>query len=149
MLEIVCFGNSATNLLWKLGQRARPSLSATPPTQCFPVFTVVEFFINNLDQGQGGSQAIEDAEALGVALEAATSAQVPEQLKKVEKVRYERATFIQKCSREMAQGPRVDESGAQGALNGYRFAQVISHWIKANHTSTSIRTRARERNSVN
>jgi hypothetical protein len=149
MLEIVCFGNFVTNLLWKLGQRARPSLSATPPTPCFPVFPVVQFFINNLDQGQGGSQAIEDAEALGVALEAATSSQVPEQLKKVEKVRYERATFIQKCSREMARGPRVDESGAQGALNGYRFAQVIFRGIKANDTSTLIRTKVHERNSAN
>lgn len=77
-----------------------------------------------LDQGQGGSQAIEDAEALGVALETATPGEVPEQLKKVEKVRYDRATFIQKCSREIAKGPGVDESGALGALNGNRFAQV-------------------------
>jgi hypothetical protein len=59
-----------------------------------------------------------------VALEASTPNEVAEQLKKVEKVRYDRATFIQNCSREMARGPGVDESGAQGTLNGYRFAQV-------------------------
>ena len=104
---------------------------------------------NNLDQGQGGSQAIEDAEALGVALEAATPDEVADQLKKVEKVRYERATFIQKCSREMAQGPGVDESGAQGALNGYRFAQVQAALKQQLTKSTSIRTKVHVKNFAN
>ena len=77
-----------------------------------------------LDQGQGGSQAIEDAEAIMVALDNAGPEDVPEQLKKAEKVRYERASFVQKCSREMAQGPGKAEDGKQGVLNGYKFAQV-------------------------
>ena len=61
-----------------------------------------------------------------VALENITSEEVPRALKKVEKVRYERASFIQKCSREMAKGPGVDAEGKQGVLNGAKFSIVRS-----------------------
>jgi len=60
-----------------------------------------------------------------IALENVGPEDVPEQLRKTEKVRYERATFVQKCSREMARGPGEAEGGKQGVLNGYRFAQVF------------------------
>jgi len=90
-----------------------------------PLHSTAEY----IDQGQGGSQAIEDAEAIMVALEDAKPEDVAEQLKKAEKVRYERASFVQKCSREMAQGPGKAEDGKQGVLNGYRFAQVNPYWF--------------------
>jgi salicylate hydroxylase len=78
------------------------------------------------DQGQGGSQAVEDAEALMVALENLTAEAVPEALRKVEKVRYDRASFVQKCSRDQARGPEIDQSGKQTVLNGHQFAKVAS-----------------------
>jgi len=64
-----------------------------------------------------------------ISLENASPEDVPEQLRKTEKVRYERATFVQKCSREMAKGPGEAEDGKQGVLNGYRFAQVCYNQI--------------------
>ena len=60
-----------------------------------------------------------------VALEYVSSDDVPHALERVEKVRYERATFVQKCSRQMAKGPEVGEDGKQGVLNGYQFSQVL------------------------
>ncbi|GJN88253.1 hypothetical protein Rhopal_001218-T1 [Rhodotorula paludigena] len=61
-------------------------------------------------QGQGGGQAIEDAEALQVVLPlGTTAASVPERLKLAEKLRYERATLIQGYSRDKALGPRPGE----------------------------------------
>ncbi|GAA5984663.1 hypothetical protein JCM10908_003448 [Rhodotorula pacifica] len=61
-------------------------------------------------QGQGGGQAIEDAEALGVVLPPSTpTTAVPERLKLAEKIRYERATRIQAYSREKALGPKPGE----------------------------------------
>jgi 2-polyprenyl-6-methoxyphenol hydroxylase-like FAD-dependent oxidoreductase len=77
-----------------------------------------------IDQGQGGSQSIEDAEALAVALENVSPGDVPKQLKKVEKIRYDRASFVQHCSRQMAHGPGVDDTGKQRKLEGYKFAEV-------------------------
>ncbi|TKA50234.1 hypothetical protein B0A53_06334 [Rhodotorula sp. CCFEE 5036] len=61
-------------------------------------------------QGQGGGQAIEDAEALAVVLPTSTPASaVPERLQLAEKIRYERATRIQSYSREKALGPKPGE----------------------------------------
>jgi hypothetical protein len=44
----------------------------------------------------------------------------------VEKLRYDRASFVQKCSRDQARGPEIDESGKQTVLNGHQFAKVDS-----------------------
>jgi hypothetical protein len=90
---------------------------------CFPV-CVLPNCADLADQGQGGSQAIEDAEAVAVALENASPEDIPRQLKKVEKIRYNRASFVQKCSRDMAHGPGVDNAGKQQKLDGYKFARV-------------------------
>ncbi|ORY86668.1 hypothetical protein BCR35DRAFT_302383 [Leucosporidium creatinivorum] len=61
-------------------------------------------------QGQGGGQAVEDAEALQVVLPLGTAASsIPERLKLAEKIRYERASLIQGYSREKALGPRPGE----------------------------------------
>ncbi|GAA5945984.1 hypothetical protein JCM3775_003607 [Rhodotorula graminis] len=61
-------------------------------------------------QGQGGGQAIEDAEALKVVLPLGTLAtSVPERLKIAQEIRYERATLIQGYSRSKALGPRPGE----------------------------------------
>ncbi|POY74198.1 hypothetical protein BMF94_2772 [Rhodotorula taiwanensis] len=61
-------------------------------------------------QGQGGGQAIEDAEALGVVFPPSTpSSAVPERLELAQKLRYERATRIQSYSREKALGPKPGE----------------------------------------
>lgn len=63
------------------------------------------------DQGQGGGQAIEDAEALKVVLPLGTLASsIPERLKLAQEIRYERATLIQGCSRSKALGPRPGET---------------------------------------
>ncbi|BGO99599.1 hypothetical protein RTG_01864 [Rhodotorula toruloides ATCC 204091] len=71
-------------------------------------------------QGQGGGQAIEDAEALGVFLPSSTSpSSVPELLKRAEKVRYERASLIQGFSRAKALGPREGEK----VVNAQEHAQ--------------------------
>lgn len=99
------------------------SSSATPPTPCFLVsfrrirssivfkygcFSGV--FLLHADQGQGGGQAIEDAEALAVVLPTSTpAAAVPERLQLAERIRYERATRIQSYSREKALGPKPGE----------------------------------------
>ena len=62
------------------------------------------------DQGQGGGQAIEDAEALQVVLPLGTTpASIPERLKGAQEIRYERASLIQGYSRSKALGPREGE----------------------------------------
>ncbi|TNY24092.1 hypothetical protein DMC30DRAFT_420671 [Rhodotorula diobovata] len=61
-------------------------------------------------QGQGGGQAIEDAEALQVVLPLGTTpASIPERLKVAQEIRYERASLIQGYSRSKALGPREGE----------------------------------------
>lgn len=70
-------------------------------------------------QGQGGGQAIEDAEALGALLAPGTApADVPALLAQVQKIRYERASTIQGYSREKALGPK---EGA-AILNAQEYA---------------------------
>ena len=92
-----------------------------PPTQCSLVHSPNS---TNKDLGQGGSQAVEDAEAVGVALENASPEDVPAQLQKVEKIRFDRASFVQQRSRDMAHGPGVDDTGKQKKLNGHQFSRV-------------------------
>lgn len=66
------------------------------------------------DQGQGGGQAVEDAEALQVVLPLGTAAAaIPERLELAEKIRYERASLIQGYSREKALGPRPGEKASR------------------------------------
>lgn len=80
----------------------------------------IEHQPSRADQGQGGGQAIEDAEALGVFLPPSTRApDVPKLLKRVEKVRYERASLIQGFSRAKALGPRPGEQ----VVNAQEHAQ--------------------------
>lgn len=55
-------------------------------------------------QGQGASQALEDAEALGVFLATATAETAPQALKDVFRVRYKRATQAQEYSRTSGMG---------------------------------------------
>ena len=73
------------------------------------------------DQGQGGGQSVEDAEALGAFFAGCTiddAASVPQLVKAVEQVRMERASKIQGFSREKALGARP---GDKFTLNGGEF----------------------------
>jgi salicylate hydroxylase len=66
-------------------------------------------------QGQGGAQAIEDAEALGALFEGVTGPQTTEAihavLKDVFEVRFERASTVQAFSRMQAMPPKEEEGG--------------------------------------
>nr|XP_031860285.1 uncharacterized protein CI109_004169 [Kwoniella shandongensis]KAA5527357.1 hypothetical protein CI109_004169 [Kwoniella shandongensis] len=55
-------------------------------------------------QGQGASQAIEDAEAVGACLRGVAVSNVPTALKRVFDLRYKRATYIQQISRSSGLG---------------------------------------------
>ena len=56
---------------------------------------------NEIDQGQGGGVALEDAVALAIVLSPdSTPEEIPERLKLYEKIRYERANAIQEFSRQ-------------------------------------------------
>lgn len=84
-----------------------------------------------------------------VALENITSRDVPDTLRKVEKLRYDRASFVQKCSRDQARGPASDESGKQTVLNGYQFSKVSPDPDVHSDNSFCTVILARERNSAN
>lgn len=84
-----------------------------------------------------------------VALENVTSKDVPDALRKTEKLRYPRVSFIQQCSRDQARGPSSDESGNQNILNGSQFAHVLPiSDLNSDHSSFTV-ILARERNSAN
>ena len=89
------------------------------------------------DQGQGGGQAVEDAEALGALLAGVKdSAKVPETLQQVQKVRYERATNIQAFSRQKAMGAREGETFTLNAQEfvPYNFGyNGAVEWAKKNN----------------
>ncbi|KAL3464920.1 hypothetical protein BJX64DRAFT_286107 [Aspergillus heterothallicus] len=76
-------------------------------------------------QGQGASQAIEDAEALGSFFEdikgRPTLDQVTQRLSNVFEARYQRATLIQKYSRQQAR-PATEVDGIEIKLNTEEFA---------------------------
>jgi salicylate hydroxylase len=66
-------------------------------------------------QGQGASQALEDAEALGAFLKGVSRDNVNAALERVFKVRYVRATETQRISRFVGLGPKAIAAGkAQG-----------------------------------
>ncbi len=94
-----------------------------------------------VDQGQGGGQAIEDAEALGALLRAGTpAAHVPALLKKVQEIRYERATRIQAYSREKALGPKegaVMVNAQEHAQYNFRFSGALA-WAKEHGIETKV-----------
>jgi hypothetical protein len=127
------FGSFATKIPSHLGPKAVSSSSATPVTPCFLVrdHSCTLFicradrlfsFLPNTDQGQGGGQSVEDAEALGALLAGLTraqSSQIPERLKLVEEIRIERASKIQGYSREKALGAR---DGGTFTLNAGEFS---------------------------
>jgi salicylate hydroxylase len=77
-------------------------------------------------QGQGASQAIEDAEALGAFFGDVcgnvrpSGEQVAERLERVFKCRYKRATLIQRFSRETA-GPATDGAGKEVRMRPDEF----------------------------
>jgi salicylate hydroxylase len=75
-------------------------------------------------QGQGASQAIEDAEALGAFFSdldgEASLEEVQSRLKKVFEARYERATTIQRYSREAAR-PATDKGDTKIKMNPAEF----------------------------
>ncbi|KAL3440775.1 hypothetical protein BJX65DRAFT_314428 [Aspergillus insuetus] len=76
-------------------------------------------------QGQGASQAIEDAEALGSFFEDIKSRpsqeQVTQRLANVFEARYQRATLVQKYSRQQAR-PATDANSIEIKLNTEEFA---------------------------
>ncbi|KAM0793765.1 hypothetical protein ACM66B_001183 [Microbotryomycetes sp. NB124-2] len=88
-------------------------------------------------QGQGGGQAVEDAEALGALLKGVTnSSQVPQVLEQVQKVRYQRATNIQGFSRQKALGAREGETFTLNAQEfvPYNFGyNGAVEWAKKNN----------------
>lgn len=74
------------------------------------------------DQGQGGGQSVEDAEALGALLSGFTrahSSRIPKRLQLVESIRIERASKIQGYSREKALGAT---GGGTFTLNAGEFS---------------------------
>lgn len=87
---------------------------------CFPRRLILPLPLT--DQGQGGGQSVEDAEALGVLLSGFTraqSSQVPKRLQLVEAIRIERASKIQGYSREKALGAK---DGGTFTLNAGEFS---------------------------
>jgi hypothetical protein len=84
-----------------------------------------------------------------VALENVTSNDVPDALRKTEKLRYDRVSFIQQCSRDQARGPSSDERGNQTILNGSQFAHVFTISDLISDLSLFTVILARERNSAN
>ncbi|KAL4880376.1 hypothetical protein BJY04DRAFT_228652 [Aspergillus karnatakaensis] len=76
-------------------------------------------------QGQGASQAIEDAEALGSFFEdikgRPSQEQVTQRLANVFEARYQRATLVQKYSRQQAR-PATDANSIEIKLNTEEFA---------------------------
>lgn len=82
--------------------------------------------ISLADQGQGGGQSIEDAEALAALLHGVTKAHadvVPARLKLIEQIRHERASKIQGYSRSKAFGARDGETFVLNAsqFSGYNY----------------------------
>jgi salicylate hydroxylase len=83
--------------------------------------------------GQGGSQAIEDADMMafclaGMSSETSSKESVHAALQRVFSLRYERATLCQERSREQAFGKRevqLDSSAPVKALNPLQFAAYI------------------------
>jgi salicylate hydroxylase len=74
-------------------------------------------------QGQGASQALEDAEALGAFLHDTAPENVPAALERVFRVRYRRATRIQKASREsgLHQSPKDVMTAVQEITRAHRY----------------------------
>jgi salicylate hydroxylase len=76
-------------------------------------------------QGQGASQSFEDAEALKAYLAdlptAPSAADVESALKQVVDARYERASLIQKYSRDAAKPPKATGSAGETTLNPAEF----------------------------
>ncbi|KAK1688926.1 hypothetical protein BDP55DRAFT_702491 [Colletotrichum godetiae] len=90
-------------------------------------------------QGQGASQAIEDAEALGVIFSdikgKPTAAEIQERLKRVFDCRWERATLIQGYSRQAGK-PATDKANNKITMNPAEFMDYnctysgAKHWIE-------------------
>ncbi|EPQ32127.1 uncharacterized protein PFL1_00324 [Pseudozyma flocculosa PF-1] len=75
---------------------------------------------------QGGSQAIEDAEAIAYALQSASgSAAVEASLKRAERLRIGRATFAQEHSRKQALGPRPGTEEEVAGKNPMQFTHYL------------------------
>lgn len=87
--------------------------------------------------GQGGSQAIEDADALGFCFDGhGPSDDIEAALARTFKLRYERATVCQEKSREQALGKRQEGGVSVPVLDPMQFSQYIftyqgaSWWAK-------------------
>jgi salicylate hydroxylase len=79
-------------------------------------------------QGQGASQSIEDAEAISAFLsEVHSREQVGEALERVSAARYDRATLIQKFSREQAK-PATDGVSKEIKLDPAQFMKYNSDY---------------------
>ena len=79
-------------------------------------------------QGQGASQAIEDAEAVGSLLEGVSPSDVPAALDEIFRVRYKRATMTQQQSRlaglgsaSRGTGDEVVKEMEAHAMNQFEF----------------------------
>jgi salicylate hydroxylase len=78
-------------------------------------------------QGQGASQALEDAEALGAFLRDASRASAPEALHRTFRARYKRASFIQARSHARGLGHVSDgaeDARTMGALWAYHGVEA-------------------------
>ncbi|KAE8148271.1 FAD/NAD(P)-binding domain-containing protein [Aspergillus avenaceus] len=78
--------------------------------------------------GQGGSQAIEDAAVLAICLELAGKENIPLALQVTEKIRYRRATEVQKRSREMLEKSH-SMSLEQMRRGEIPFLYLIPYWF--------------------
>lgn len=79
-------------------------------------------------QGQGASQAIEDAEAIGALLQNVSPADVPATLEEIFRIRYKRATMTQQQSRlaglgsaSRGTGDEVVKQMEAHAMNQFEF----------------------------
>jgi salicylate hydroxylase len=78
--------------------------------------------------GQGASQGIEDAEALGAFLRAASTSEVPEALHHVFRVRYRRASRMQAASRAGGISKReYKQGGTMSPADGMR--EIAAGWM--------------------
>ncbi|PWY97381.1 FAD/NAD(P)-binding domain-containing protein [Testicularia cyperi] len=83
--------------------------------------------------GQGGSQAIEDAEAIAHVLATHTNLpeSMPDALARVQKIRWYRATMAQERSRQQALGPRPGTKEALLGKNTFEFTGFLYDYFGA------------------
>lgn len=85
--------------------------------------------------GQGGSQAIEDADMLQFVLKdletGCSSLEINKALKRAFNLRWDRASMCQETSRAQALGPRAEGESKVQAVNPFKFSQILYTYMGA------------------